>query len=40
MTVSAGLSFLGRPGGAALPARGGKPLSVPAGAMPATEAEG
>ncbi len=40
MTVSAGLSFLGALAGAALPARGGKPLSVPAGAVPATEAEG
>jgi EmrB/QacA subfamily drug resistance transporter len=38
MTVSAGLSFLGALAGAALPARGGKALSVPA--VPATEAEG
>ena len=40
MTVSAGLSFLGALAGAALPARSGKPLSVPAGVTPVTEGEG
>ena len=40
MGVSAVLSLLGALAGAALPARGGKPLSVPAGVRPVTEGEG